>query len=112
MAGTFHIGRIGDAPMCLDRLPRPNGTDLGGSIVADRDDEADRRGAGPGKLVPALRSIPFRRKPKPIQQSERSRMDFAFRIASRRKGSEAALTFFVEDRFGQNRTSRVSGAEK
>src|SRR6185295_9170933 len=35
--------RIGNAPVCSDRLARPDRTGLAGGVVADRDDKVDRR---------------------------------------------------------------------
>ena len=52
----FDFRRVEDSPVTARRPPRPDGTDLGRRVVADRYDDIERRGTGPRELVPALAS--------------------------------------------------------
>ena len=54
----------GNAPMRRHRLARPDRTDFAGGVVADGEDEIQRRRAGCGELVPALGAQPLGRKPR------------------------------------------------
>src|SRR5689334_6127529 len=112
LPGTLDRGWIGNAPVHGERLARPDRADLAGGIVADGDDEVDRRRAFRGELVPAFRPQALGGKAELIEQGERCRVDFALGMAAGGKGAEAAAAVAVEDRLGEDRAGRVAGAEE
>ena len=51
---AFRTRGIGQAPVRAHGLARPDRADLLGGVVADREDEIERRRIGPGKLLPGF----------------------------------------------------------
>src|SRR4029077_14539276 len=70
--------RIRDAPVGRHGLPGPEGTDFPGGLVAHREDEIKRRGAGDRELIPALAAQATRRKSHLPEQLEGDRVRGAF----------------------------------
>lgn len=87
--------RVGNAPMMPDRLARPDGADLAGRIVADGDQDIERRRTRCGKFVPALRPEFAGRIAALAKKAQRGGMDLATRKTAGRKSAESARAFLV-----------------
>ena len=111
--GAFDRGRIGHAPMRGHRLARPDRAGFAGGVVADGEDEIHLRRAGRGELVPGLRAAK-RRVVVQALAAAAARMGWTSPLGWRagREGLELAGADTVEDRFGDDRTGRVAGAEE
>lgn len=94
-----------------DRMARPDRADLAGGVVADGDDEVQRRRAGRGELVPALAAQPLARQAELLEQRERDRMHLALGIAARAVPDEAAPAPMVDQRFRDDAAGRIPGTE-
>ena len=104
--------RILDPPMRGHRLARPDRADLVGGVVADGEDEIERRAPRLGELVPALRAQAVGPVVQPLQQPQRHRMDPALGMAAGREALEAALAPAVERALGHDAAGRVAGAQE
>src|SRR5262245_15437741 len=109
---TRRFGGIGHAPMGGHRLPRPDRTNLACGVVADGEHEIERRRAGLGELAPGFRAEGRGVVAETGEQGQGARIDLALRLASRRIGAKLSCAELVEDRFGDDRTRRIAGAEK
>ena len=67
------LGGIGHAPMRAHGLAGPGGADLGGGVVADREDEIQVVRVGARELVPALGPGPVGAVVEVLEQVERER---------------------------------------
>ena len=103
---------IGNAPMRGHRLAGPHRTCLGRRVVADREDEIERRGVGPGELGPALGAQATDVEVQLAQQVEGVGMDAALRLAARREGAKIPASVTVQDGLRHDRARRISCAEK
>ena len=104
--------RIGNSPVCGHRLSGPERTRFSRGVVTDGEYEIERGRAGFGELVPRLGAKAARVKPEALQQLPCFGMHLAFRLAARAEGLEFSSAGLVEDRFGQDRACRISGAEE
>src|SRR5687768_9395 len=112
LAVAFDRGGVFDAPVRGDRMPRPDRAAFAGGVVADGDDEVDRRGIPSCKLVPALRAQTLHREAVAAQHIERHRMRRAFGLAARRESAKAAFAQMVEQGLGEERARRVPGTQE
>ncbi len=106
---------IFDTPVCGHRLSRPGWAGLFSGAAADGEDEIQRRGSGPGKLLPALAPKAFNRLAEISQYLERPRMHLTLGVtpgterpgsALYRSGSERPRAMMLRAEFPvqRNRT--------
>ena len=110
--GAFHGGRVRHAPMRRHRLARPDRAGFVRRVVADREDEIHLGRARSREFVPALRAGEGGIVVEALQKLECIGMHLAFGMRAGRKRLEPAGADPVEDRFGDNGSRRISGAQK
>ncbi len=86
LIGTLDVGRIGHAPVRRHRLAGPHRAHFASGLVADREDEIQRRRARLGELIPALAAIAVGRQMPARQLTQRERVHFALGMTAGRVG--------------------------
>src|SRR5262249_14948709 len=102
--GACSRSRIRNAPMSGHGLTGPYGPRLSGRIVANGENEIERRRAGPGELAPGFGAQTRGVVAEALQQPDGFRMDLPFRLASSAPGMEVSRAALVEDGLGHGRT--------
>ena len=110
--GAFNSGGVWNAPMGGHRLPGPDRADLAGGVVANRENEIERRRAGRRELVPRLGAKIRDLVAAALDDRPDVRVDAAGRHRARRIGLEAPLALLVHQRLGDYGTRRIAGAEE
>src|SRR5262249_33285888 len=109
---TFGFGWIGNAPMRCHRLAGPDRTGFSRGVVANGENEVERRRAGLGELIPPLRTKARRVVPEALQEFDGARVHAALGLATSAVGTEFTCTELVQDRLGHDRARRVAGAQE
>jgi hypothetical protein len=97
------LGGIGHTPVGGHRLAGPHRAALAGRVVADREDEIERRRARQGELLPRFRAQDGGVVAEAVEQRERVRIDRAFGLAAGREGAKLAGAELFENGLGEDR---------
>src|SRR4051812_45614720 len=94
------------------RFARPERACLTCRVVADREDEIERRRTRCCKLGPRLRTQVSGRVSEPLQEFEGPRVNPALRLRAPAVSLEPAVARLVKNGLGQHRTCGVACAEE
>ena len=111
--GRFN-GRIRHRPSRSHRCSWPERTLFRRSAIAHGEDEVQTRRVWSAELVPALATKPIGGDAVLSKNVERERLDHALWVASSAEGTEPPATDrgVIHDAFGEDRASRVPGAQE
>ena len=104
--------RIGRAPVSSQGLPRPNGADFSGWVVANCQDKIETCSILESEFVPTLAAPPDTRNGRCIRLPECLRMNGSSGMPSRTMGDEIGFASGVEDGLGHDGTGGVAGTEE
>src|SRR5207248_10539545 len=105
-------GRVLTPPMRRHRLARPYRAAFSGRIVANREDEIHHRRIGTRELLPALRAQIVGGVVATPENLDRKRIYDSLRLTAGGEAAEMLATVFPQDRFRQDRTGAVTGAQE
>src|SRR6204780_5899366 len=103
--------RVGYAPMSCHGLAGPDGTNLFGGIVTNREHKIEIRSTRLSQLVPCLASETIRGKAGLLKLAQCFQSNGSSGMAACAISSECRLDLMVEDNLGHNRSRWVSPAQ-
>ena len=109
---TLGFGRVRYPPMRRHWLTGPDRAGFTRRVVADREYEIEQWRSRIGKFAPGLRAKARRVITQRLQEPQRLRMHPSFGLAAGAKSAKFPCAELVQDRFGHDRSGRVSGTQE